>query len=218
MSVGAVIFSKASTPELRQLTEACLDSLMASHLPGITLEVVVIEQEPGVSWAGATTLHHPEEFHYNRFANIGVRQVSGDHLLICNNDLTFDPDALQQLHAAALETEATVSPRCPLNALQRDLDGLTFGVEIGRHFSGWCFLIARKDWELIGGFDEAFPFWYADNSVVAQLTQAKRRCAVVPEALVTHHASQTLRTLRHNQRVMMTRGQRPRFERRYSGF
>jgi len=215
MSVGAVILAKSSTSDLAELTQQTITTLIQSA-PRTVLDLVVMEQQHGVQWPLTQTIFCPDPFNFNRFANFGVTKVNGDHLLICNNDLIFIDHALDQLHQyAVLHQLPVVSPVCPHNDRQTDLDQPEFGTQIGRHFSGWCFLIRRDVYQQIGGFDEDFPFWYADNAVVEQLKQKNFTISVLPSAKVLHLASSTLRTLRRPERIKITKQQTPRFINKY---
>jgi hypothetical protein len=158
------------------------------------------------------------EFNFNRFANRGASLVKGDHLLICNNDLVFHHNSIDILHEHAVDLQlSVVCPVCPLDPYkkQRDMLGVEIGTEIGRHFTGWCFMIRRDTYEAIGGFDEDFPFWYADNAVMEQLKALNIFSTVLPTALVEHRTSSTLKTLKRPERLKLTKQQRARFEAKY---
>lgn len=215
MNLGVVILSNAHTPELVDVTSRILDSLTAAIRP--FPDTLVLEQSNRIwGWPGVRTIRMDAEFNFNRFANFGMANVAGDHVLIANNDLVFHPGSLERLYACAVETGlAVVCPVCPHNERQAHLRKPEVGTEIGVHFAGWCFLIRRDAWETIGYFDEDFPFWYADNAVVEQLEQAGLEIAVLPSAKVEHYASQTLATLPRRQRQELTRQQRSRFEAKY---
>lgn len=214
MSVGVVVLSKASTPELASLTEQTLTSL--SEAAALTMLDVVVMEQSSRRWPLVMTVTKLDEFNFNQFANIGASLVHGDHLLICNNDLRFHPDAIDILHRYAIQQDApVVCPVCPLNPRQEDLTEPEIGTAVGRHFTGWCFMIHRDAWRAIGGFDEEFPFWFADNATVEQLKRANLPITVVPQACVSHHASSTLNTLQRPDRSRLTKQQRAKFEAKY---
>lgn len=215
MSVGVVILAKSNTAELAERTSKTITTLIQSA-PRTLLDIIVLEQQPDQQWPLTRTIHCSEPFHFNRFANRGCSLVCGDHLLICNNDLIFMDHAVDILHQYSLDHQLpVVCPVCPLNKRQTGLQHPELGTQIGRHFSGWCFLIQRTAYEQIGGFDEDFSFWYADDAVVEQLKQHYLSIAVVPEAQVIHIESSTLKTLSHNDRIRLTKQQAPRFIAKY---
>lgn len=215
MSIGVVILAKSSTVELAERTNQTITTLIKSAQRTM-LDILVLEQQPNQQWPLTRTIYCPETFHFNRFANRGCSLVCGDHLLICNNDLIFMDHAVDILHKYSLDHHLpVVCPVCPHNERQSELTHPEIGVRVGKHFSGWCFLIKRKAYEQIGGFDEDFPFWYSDNAVVEQLKQNHLSIAVVPSAKVLHLASSTLKTLRRPDRIHLTKQQTPRFIAKY---
>lgn len=215
MSIGVVILAKSSTPELVERTRQTITTLIQAA-PRTMLDIVVLEQQPNQQWPLTRTIYCPEPFHFNKFANRGCSLVCGDHLLVCNNDLIFTDNSVDILHQYSLDHHLpVVCPVCPLNDLQSGLSHTEIGTQIGKHFTGWCFLIQRKAYERIGGFDEDFSFWYADNAVVEQLKQQHFSIAIVPEANVIHLASSTLKTLRRPDRIRLTKQQTPLFISKY---
>ena len=214
MSVGIVILSNASKPELAELTDQAIMSAIDSA-ENTTIDIVVVEQSSR-RWPLTLTITRLDEFNFNRYANIGVNSVCGDHLLICNNDIRFHGNAIDVLHQYAIKNSApVVCPVCPLNQKQADLVATEIGTEVSRHFTGWCFMMRRDAWEAIGGFDEDFPFWFADNATVEQLKKANIPITILPEAWVSHHASRTLLSLRRPERLRLTKQQRAKFEKKY---
>jgi hypothetical protein len=149
----------------------------------------VIEQDVTALYRHADTVHKPEEFNYNRFANFGSRLGVAEWIMVANNDLVFHDG---WLHALIAAKNPVVSPKTPGDSRQAGIDENTAGVVNGTHFSGWCFMLRRSLWEKIGGFDEDFPFWCADDSVVEQLLALKIVPVLVPGSVVEHKRSKTL--------------------------
>ena len=56
-------------------------------------------------------------------------------------------------------------------------------------------MIHRDIWKKIGGFDEDFGFWCADNSLMEQLMKIDLPPMVVPSSIVRHLESKTLETM-----------------------
>ena len=54
-------------------------------------------------------------------------------------------------------------------------------------------MIRRELWERIGGFDEDFEFWCADDAVIEQLREVGIAPMIVARSRVRHAMSQTLR-------------------------
>lgn len=215
MSLGVVILSNAATDDLAALTQRTLDTLKGA-LGTLEASVVVVEQCDERVWPGTLTVYPRRPFHFNAFVNLGVRMIPTSHVLICNNDLEFEPDSVSLLYDYARSSGvAAVCPVCPTNDRQRGLAEVEYGFEIGKHFSGWCFLLRRDAWETIGGLDEDFAFWYADDATVEQLKRVGLEVAVLSSAKVIHHANGTLRTLERRKRIALTRHQKAIFVAKY---
>ena len=160
-----------------------------AHLP---LRIVVVEGNPEVSHPDAdVTLHLPGPFNFNRAANVAIRTGTARWIVVANNDLVFGPDWLAPLIEADYPI---VSARCPIDIRQRDTRRNTIGDRVGHHLSGWCYMMARDFYEKIGGLDEEFTFWCADDVVVEQCREHGVLPMIVPASSVTHLGSYTLNT------------------------
>lgn len=185
--VDLVILSRASTDELRLMTQRCIDSAVRGAAGG-SLNVIVMEQVPEVVYANATTVVAEEEFAYNRFANLAAKQGEAEWIMVANNDLYFEHDWLKPL---LVMDRDVMSPGDPRNPRQSKFRVPICGDQIGVFFSGWCFMIRRTLWEKIGGFDEDFTFWCADDAVVQQVRRVGQIPWLVPASRVHHFVSVT---------------------------
>lgn len=185
MNVTVIIISHAKNRMLYNLTQHAVITAKAN--------VIVLEQNPEVdNYKGCQTVYIIEPFNYNAFANIGVEMCDTEWIVISNNDVEFTDGWLDKLLDAAYPV---VSPRSPKDERQLDLEQNETGYQTGRHLTGWCFMIHRTVWKLIGGFDEDFGFWCADNSLMEQLIKVDLPPMVVPKSVVRHLESKTLSTL-----------------------
>ena len=188
--VDVVILSNATTDELRVMTQTTVDTCRGGA-NGLPVGIAVLEQCPGVVYRRCATIYMDEPFHYNRFANFGAGRGSADWIVIANNDLIFHDGWLHRLLAAE---HPLVSPKCPRDPRQAEFTANTVGDHTGKHLSGWCFMIARALWEAIGGLDEAVSFWCSDDAVVEQAKARGVLPMIVPDALVDHVQSATLKS------------------------
>ena len=186
--VDVVILSKSTTPEMVAMTQHAINSCRA-HASGHLVNIIVLEQQAGVSYRNAITEHMVGEFAYNAFANHGARMGSAPWVMIANNDLVFEDGWLRPLLEA---NHPAVSPHNPGDSRQSGISRTESGYTNGRHFSGWCFMVSRELWERIGGFDEDFRFWCADDSVVEQLRAVNVMPMLVIRSRVRHLVSKTL--------------------------
>lgn len=207
-----VMLSNAKYVALQQLTQQAIDSLLASQRKGI-FNVIVIEQTEGIRYNGATTINLPGKFNYNQFANIGITIGEADWVCVANNDLVFSKSWLAEM----MKVKADVmSPLNPGDKRQLGIHNIESGYINGRHFSGWCFVMRRKVWEKIGGLDEDFPFWCADNATIEQLKAVGIVPVIVPKSEVKHLASVTLDTMDSDTRESLTKTQVLKFNRKYN--
>ena len=160
--VDVVMLSRAIDDRLRAMCQHAVDSCIAGSRQPVN--VLVVEQVPGVEYSGATTITEPGDFAYNAFVNRAAATGSAPWILVANSDLEFGEDWLAPLLAAG---SPVVSPVSPGNPRQAGFTAPAVGRENGTHFSGWCFMIARDLWARIGGLDEDFRFWCADDAVLA---------------------------------------------------
>lgn len=190
--VDVVILSKASNMQLRRSTQTSIDTCL-SGANALPVSITVIEQIAHIRYSRAATIHHPDPFNYNRFANLGAARGSAEWIMVANNDLVFQDGWLHHLLAAK---HPLVSPKCPRDDRQTDIVENTAGGITGKHLSGWCFMISRALWESIGGFDEDFAFWCADDSLIEQVKAVGVEPMLVPDAIVEHRQSRTLKTVK----------------------
>lgn len=209
--VDLIILSNAKDEEFRQMTQNTIDTALENSKE-YKLNIIVMEQNIEVSYIDTKTIHYDIDFNYNKLANLGAQSGTAPYIMIANNDLLFKQNWLLEL----FKTEyGVVSPKCPKDIRQKDFTENTTGYETAKHFSGWCFMIKRSIWEQIGGFDEDFSFWFADNAVVKQLEAINYPPMVVPSSLVEHLGSKTLNTLGRNEKHEKTYAQAEKFNAKY---
>ena len=210
--IDVIILSNAKTLELSRITANCIDSLLASNSE---MKVFVVEQNHGIDWSeghdNIRNIYLDQPFNYNQFANIGAKHGRNEWICIANNDLIFEPNWFREVLKA---NYPICSPRCPDDKRQQDITENEIGEQVGRHLSGWCFVIKRSLWEQIGGFDEDFSFWCADNSLMEQLLAIGIKPMVVKNSVVKHLGSKTLVTMEN--RDELTRDQVKKFNKKYN--
>ena len=185
MNATVIIISSAKSRQLYNMTQEAV--LFAKA------DVIVLEQNPEVdNYIGCQTVYIVEPFNYNAFANIGVEMCDTEWIVISNNDVVFFDGWLEELLKPQYPI---VSPKCLNDERQSEITVNTTGYETGVHLSGWCFMIHRDLWKKIGGFDEDFKFWCADNSLMEQLIKVEVPPMIVPKAIVRHLYSKTLITV-----------------------
>lgn len=187
-TVDVVILSKATTPELIAMAETAMRTCREGAR-GHVVNILIMEQVDGVRYVHADrVMYAPEQFNYNQFANRGATNGAAPWIMVANSDLVFEDGWLDALLNANREC---VSPVDPTGRKQKDVRRDEAGWENGRHFSGWCFMITRKLWQKIGGFDDCVRYWCSDDVVIEQCRIAGVMPMVVAAARVKHLVSAT---------------------------
>lgn len=207
--IDIILISEAKTPELKAMTQLAIDS--AHQSTQAPTQVLVMERTEHV-YRDAITLHDNLPFNYNRMVNKAIQHCPSSDIIVANNDVEFlagSPSILAQ------SRPLVVSPVDPWGPVAYSI-GIEFGTQVARHFMGWCFLIRRHVWAHLGGFNEAFPFWYADNVIVDQLKTIGVMPAVNSHAQVIHRVSSTLKTLDQKTQRSLTHAETPRYQQLFS--
>lgn len=185
--IDVVILSRGDTAERQKMTHHAITSCI-SGAGDEQVNIIVVEQAEGVRYRDATVIHKTGEFRYNAFANHGIATGSAPWVMVANNDLEFLPGWASALLQAKHQV---VSPVSPGESRQAGITANQTGTVNGKHFSGWCFMLARSLWQKIGGLDEDFRYWCADDSAIEQVKRAGVTPMLVPAAKVRHLTSQT---------------------------
>lgn len=189
--LDVIILSNAKTEYLKTLTAQALSTLKNS---GTLCNVFIHEQNEAINYDGATRFHVSEPFNYNRFMNEGAMLGKSKYIAFCNNDLEFETDwAYKLIYAMERDNLDSASPYCRnVHGIQTRLSPtgvVRLGWTVRLEFAGWCFVMKRSSWEKIGGLDEDFSFWCADNATVEQLKAAGMKHGLVTNSIVNHVAS-----------------------------
>jgi GT2 family glycosyltransferase len=185
--VDIVMLSKAMKYRDALMTQKAIDSCIQGS-NGLPINIIVMEGGVG-QYRGATTIPKRGKFNYNQYANEAAALGKAEWIMVANNDLEFTDGWLHNLLSAGNDV---VSPHEPTDIRQKGIIDNQLGFEIGRHFSGWCFMISRKLWTDIGGFDTDVDFWCSDDAVVEQVKAVGVTPMLVKESIVRHAGSVTL--------------------------
>lgn len=182
--VDVIMLSKVDKYRDSMMTQKAIDSCINGS-NGLPVNIIVMEGGIG-QYRNATTIPNRDPFNYNQFANKGASLGSADWIMVANNDLVFHDGWLHNLIAAGHDV---VSPHEPNDPRQADIIENTEGDVTGRHFSGWCFMVRRKLWQDIGGFDDDVDFWCSDDVVIEQVKAAGVLPMIVKDSRVEHIGS-----------------------------
>jgi len=215
------ILSDSKTEYHYTLTKEAIKSLFDSVVD-ITINVFVAEKQPGVSFEGCTMVRQDSigsEFNYNKFMNYLASLGTGEYIAFCNNDLIFEHGWGEKI-IEGMEKEGlqSASPFCrTTHGLNRmhPTGAIRKGFTVRLEFAGWCFVMKRDAYKAMGGLDEDFGFWCADNSVVEQLKANGYTHGLVTNSVVNHIGGQTLNTISPIEKEQMTFVQVKKFNKKY---
>ena len=207
--IDIVILSDAKTEELKNVTQRCINTLKGSESD--IFNIIVIESNPNVNW-NEGTIHPDIPFNYNSYCNIGANAGTSEWICFCNNDLIFTKGWATELLKAGKES---MSPKCPNNRLQNDMNEIHEGYQTAKHISGWCIFMKRNLWNQIGGLDEDFEFWCADDSYREQLIKHNVPHYLVGTSNVVHLGSVTLKTVDSETKEKYTKHQAKKYNAKF---
>ena len=185
--IDVVILSYAKSIEYEKITKGCIATLIGSE-KDIEFNVIIVETNPEIDFHPYQTIHPQKDFNYNAFANIGIAAGKNDWVCVCNNDLGFYPQWASKLLAYGFDS---MSPKCPKAKTQTKFTGVHQGYTVQEEISGWCLFFKRSVWKKIGGLDEDFKFWYADNSYAEQLKKHGIMHYLIATSNVVHFSGLT---------------------------
>lgn len=187
--VDVVIISWAHTPELRTITQNCLDTLYSSET-NVRFNPIIIESEKGVEYNWGKTIHPKSKFGYHKYCNIGRKEGKAPHVVLCNNDILFNAGWASIILAAREQFPQfrSLSPWCPrIHGNKNGHNGqLIEGYRVRQELTGWCIFQDRSIYDEIGNLDERFTFWYCDNDYGRTLEGKGIKHCLVIDSEVTH--------------------------------
>lgn len=201
--IDIVILSYAADDELRQVTIDCLASLARSEVPEkVSFCVVVVESNRSLrpyQYPGTTTIYPDVPFGYNRYLNIGLDLGKSRLVCLANNDLDYQPGWATAILLAAEKHPAVLSfsPVDPWFHKHHGLETMSpvvLGYEKMKHVTGWCLIVRRELFQVVGKLDEKLEFWYVDDDYIKTLMKFGVRHAIVRDSRVYHKSGKTLQS------------------------
>ena len=204
----------ADLPQVAERRLARVDEptemLVVDNASGDRSCAVVAEETPG-----ARLLVMPENLGFAAVSK-GIEASTGEWLLLVNNDVEVEPDAVRDLLEAGRSAPRIgsvaaqmrfASDRDTINSAGIGVDrlGIAYDRLLGEPAaasetepvdvfgaSGGAALYRRAMLEDIGGFDESFFFVLEDADVAWRAQMRGWRCRYVPQAVVHHHHGATM--------------------------
>lgn len=233
-----VFLSFANSWKTRNYTLDAILSLIHSTVDwNSKFGICVVETNNNEQWGCLKpfvhVVHPNKKFNYNEFANIGISDFilnkpdfDFGHICLCNNDLYFHKGFYEHLiKLSNVYGFDSLSPKCGLSNSNIYLSHLTNshefveGYQTARQLNGWCLFLKRETHDLIGGFDEDFSFWCADDSYREQLLSKGLKHAVSVHARVDHldDGSNTINSLNDSSlNQEFTRGNLDKYRKKFN--
>jgi GT2 family glycosyltransferase len=206
------------------MTRACLAALVpALDAAGEPYELVVVDNGSGddscavvrAAAPDATVVELPENRGFPTAASEGVRRSSGDWVLLVNNDVIVEPDAVRELLAAAATADDVGSVAAQMRfadagetinsaGIGVDRLGIAYDRLLGAPAAaserepvevfgacGGAALHRRRTLDEVGGMDESYFFALDDADLAWRARMRGWRCLYAPAAVVHHHHGAT---------------------------
>lgn len=207
MKLTAIVLTKTSSETIYRMTLDCISSLIQqadSRVFSISIVVVESEGDSPFIYSAATKVIKPDEpFNFHRFLNFGIQsEPMSDWYLLCNNDLLFLPGWLKEIELVIerrpdLGSLSPISPTCkdqkPYISYSNSRNTtFVLGYDRRKQLSGWCIMAKRETLEKIGGLDERFSFYFADDDYALSLRRLNILHALVIPSRVIHLEDQKI--------------------------
>lgn len=127
-----------------------------------------------------------------------------DVVCVCNSDVVFGPDVLQDCSIAAILRGVSFPLSIQGGPMPKQFDviaqtlndvPLDRAMKVTGGFAGWCFFLARDVIAEIGRFDDNFTLWYQDTDYHNRLRAKDYQPVEVRSCLIHHFESQTILSL-----------------------
>lgn len=194
--VLSVIFvSNAKNEALKEMTQTAINTCLKG---GVDMQIIVVEQQPDISYNGADTTHFPQtNFNYNKALNHGASFCVGDYIAFCNNDLYFSTNwALNLLNKMDYHKCTSGSPAIKIGA-----SAISWKVRVS--FAGWCFVWSKEMYEDVG-LSEKYSYWCSDNIAAKEANEAGYFHVKAGNSVVKHLNNQTGSTVDKEELKKMT--------------
>ena len=201
--IDIIILSYAHNDLLKKTTMDCISSLIDSEdQKKIKFNIIVIESQKelnGYQYNYSKTIYPHEAFGFHRYMNIGIGLTKSPYVCLCNNDLIFHKNWASEIlnYMAEVPDLMSASPLCsiaqpyigfPFNS------GIKIGYRAGFEIAGWCILVKREIFRIIGKLDENFKFTAADYDYGNTLAVLNLKHGLITSSIVDHLNSTTLNT------------------------
>lgn len=176
-----VIPAYYATQELVEITAKCLRSLHLTELPD---QIILVDDGSPIQATqdfSDIDIRLPENQGYSAAVNAGLEAAQGDIIIVGNNDLTFHENWLTEL-LRVLDEGFDVATCWTSDQKYKLQDKIEQDAKFGSIFA-----MKREVYEQVGGFDEQFRGYFADDDLRKRMLEAGftigKNCNLVIEHL-----------------------------------
>lgn len=149
--------------------------------------------------------------------NLGACQASTPYLVFLNNDTVIDGPVIDRL-VDPLRVGSAVVAGCETRREARLPRSVSARLPSVEFLAGWCFAVAARNFEQVGGFDETFELYWSDTDFQARVLRdcgvGREELACVQNLPIRHLRHRTARTIEDHREQW--RRDRARFFRKWS--
>jgi len=191
-------------------TKECLLSLAITTPQNIEIILVDNASSDGTgdylsTLSDVTIISNAENLGCSGAWNQGARAASGEWIMILNNDVLLSPDWLEGLLEAAVRHELDIVTPA-IREGQHNYDIQKYALELTTRMgnvvrkgkaNGICFMVNRRVFDAIGGFDENFRIGqYEDTDFFLRASRAGFRLGTVGSSFLHHFGSVTQKSIK----------------------
>jgi GT2 family glycosyltransferase len=212
MKISAIIVSDVKTKALNNMVRNTINSLKESE-KDLDIEIIVCEKQPKykIKYVCDKIIPQDNIFNYNNELNKGIKasRIDTDLFLLLNNDIIFSDRWLSKIIHEMVRYPEMLSAS-PMSKDQGNIwhkdktSEPKFGYEIRKHIAGFCIVVKKEVFDIIGELDTYHNFWRSDDIYGEQLQKHKIKHAIIPTSKINHLESITLRTLDRNKQYEYT--------------
>jgi len=201
INIDVICLTNTNNKEFYELTKRTIDTLLLTN-GDYRFNIKLIESNNNSTfiydYPNVDYIKINQDFHYNRFLNIGLKYCTNEWVLIINNDLVFTPEWLDNIMVEhhsdpEIKSFSSFEPNFVMN-VRPDMyhkGNVFFGYQPTVQLMGWCILVRREVFNIIGEFDERFNFWCQDDDYGLTLKKYNIKHALIKNSVVYHATSQS---------------------------
>lgn len=214
ISIDVVMLSCTKDAKSKKMTQEAINTLEKSESNfKFTINLVetngLLYNQFGPYGGNVNHIFPNEEFGYNKFLNIGFKNITSDYVVIANNDLVFNSGWFSKIYEAVcvhgLDSACPKSPGWEFHKNYGDDVYMAWGT--GHEWCGWCIVIRREALEKLLPFPEDLLFWCQDDFMAFHMQTLGMKHALVGSSHVRHLVNQSHRFIPKEKMHEYTHGQ-----------